>query len=120
MSSFEREQRNHWTDEQRAEYYNNLNNLIERTAMNPIGTRCNIDVFSYETNVYYDVGQCSFKSFFCHALGFEDENKRKQNIIRNYGSLCCNRGEFVFPRFLDIPPHLQLLYTSHTDNVKHF
>jgi len=77
-SSFERDRRHHWTNEQRAEYNNHQNNLIERTAMNPIGARYDIDVLSYKKNVYYDVGQCSFESFFCHALGFEDENKDKK------------------------------------------
>ena len=109
-----------WSEEQRNDNNNHQNHLISRAAENPIAARCDIDVLSYEREVYYNVGQCSYECFYCHALGFEDENKEKKNTKRNYGSLCCNLGMKMFPKCPDIPPSLQLLYTSQTDNAKHF
>ena len=59
----------------------------------PIGARCNIDIFDPTVVKPFDCGSYNKMCDYCHALGYEAENKSTKKGEVHFGKLCCNRGK---------------------------
>ena len=70
------------------------------------------------------LGPMNVKCYFCGALGFWSEVKKKFIVgstqYYHFGDMCCQRGNVKGIRTYNLPPKLEELYTSQDCVSKHF